>query len=260
MTQSLHIPATFLCSVALGSAIGGSLLAQAQGTRQQEPTFQITDPLEFDGRVVEGPLRKTEIAALLELRVRNGNSNLEEGYGVEMTWPNGEKSRTSTCREWKKAQQQKAYAATTYDMAMQSALIHTCGLLFQLQSARTPVKSLLADPKVSLADVNLLPAEMLTAFTDDEQEQRATRGKTISEVVPEKDVVEAKDTRLTLAFGGFRQSFWEAARADFDGSGFEEIFIFTGGGAEGGTMLYANNVILTRTDPSGALKLIERKK
>ena len=238
----------------------GSALTQTPRRGPEEPTFRISTPLEFKGRLVSGSLRKSDIAALLDLPVRNGDSDLTEGFRVEMTRPSGEKFKVYTCREWKKAQREKACSATTYDMAMESSLIHTCGLLFQLQKATVPLKSFIANPRVTLADVDLLPAEILSIDNSDEDAGAARLdGITLSRVVPPKDIEEANETILRLSFGGFRQLFQEAARADFDGDGFEEIFVFTGGRAEGGTLGYANNIILTRTGSSGPLKFAQEK-
>jgi hypothetical protein len=105
------------------------------------------------------------------LPVRNGNADLNEGYGVEMTRPNGEKFMVFTCREWERAQDEQAYSATAYDMAMEGAPIHACGLLFQLQKAKVPLKSVVANPRVTLADINLLSAEILTINSDEQGEE-----------------------------------------------------------------------------------------
>jgi hypothetical protein len=247
---------------ALIALAAGSVLAQTPVTGQEKETaFQISDQLKFKGRVVSGSLRKSEIAGLLELPVRNGNSDLDNGYGVEMTGPNSEKVMVYTCRQWKKALDEKAYSASTFDMAMESSLIRTCGLLFALQNAKLPLKSFVANPRVSLANLKLLPAEILSANTDDqEKEKEHTRGLTVSKAVALKDIAKASDKALTLSYGGFRQSFWEGARADFNGDGIEDIFVFTAGRAEGGTLGYSDYFVLTRTGPSEPLKLIEIKK
>jgi hypothetical protein len=246
--------------VASSFTLSHSLLAQTPEALQQEPIFQITYPLEFRGRVVSGRLGKSDIPRLLDLPVRNGDSDLKEGYGVEMTRPNGERFRASTCHEWENAQREQAYAATTYDMSMESPLIHTCGLLFRLQTAKIPAKSFVANPKVTLADVRLLPAEMLNAVDEDQKrDQQSLRGLAVAQVVPAKDITEVNEKALSLSYGGLRQIFWEAARADFDGKGLEEIFVFAGGRAEGGTMGYAENLILTRTVQSGPLSLVTAK-
>lgn len=61
------------------------VLTQKQPTGHgSEITFKISVSLEFKGRIVSGSLRKSEIPELLDLPVRNGNSDLKEGYGVEM--------------------------------------------------------------------------------------------------------------------------------------------------------------------------------
>jgi hypothetical protein len=235
----------------------GSVAAHTPPTaRKRELTFKIAEPLEFKGRVVSGSLRQSDISRLLDLPVRNGNTYLPEGYGVEMTRPNYTTFMVYSCREWKKAQAEGAYSAGTYDMAMESSFIHTCGLLFGLQRAKLPVKSFITNPRVTLADLNLLPADLLATSPDDDRTD-SLRGKTIAAVVPRQDIEKADAAGLTLSYGGFRQSFWEAARADFNGDGVEDILIFESGRAEGGTMLYSDYVILTRTSPSGPLKLIQ---
>jgi len=240
----------------------GSVFAQTRPTgRGQEPTFKISEPLVFKGRVVSGSLRKSEVEGLLELPVRNGDSDPDKGYGVEMTRPNYEKVMVYTCRQWKKALEEKAYSASTFDMAMESSLIHTCGLLFELQNANLPLKSFVANPRVSLADLNLLPAEILSANTDDEEKEKEhLRGLTVLKAVNQKDIEKVSDKVLTLSYGGFRQSFWEGARADFNGDGIEDILVFRAGQAEGGTLGYSDYLVLTRTGPSGPLKLIETRK
>jgi len=249
--------------LALNLLAAGSVLSQTRPTGQEkEATFQISEALKFKGRVVAaGPLRKSEIAGLLELPVRNGDSEPGKGYGVEMTRDNGERFQVSTCRQWKTALDEKAYAASTFDMAMESSLIRTCGLLFALQNAKPPLKSFIANPRVSLASLDLLPAEILTANTDDqEKEQKELRALTVAKAVARNDFEKVSAKELTLSYGGFRQSFWEGARADFNGDGVEDIFVFTGGRAEGGTLGFTDYFILTRTGPSGPLKVIETKK
>jgi hypothetical protein len=248
-----------LLSLLVLSAAGPFVAQVRPNPREKEITFKISVPLEFKGHVVSGSLRQSEVSGLLNLPVRNGNTDINEGYGVEMTSTDAKKFMVYTCREWKKAQAEKAYSATTYDMAMEGFLIRTCGLLFELEEAKLPRKSFIANPRVSLANLNLLPAEILVAVTEDEAlERKRLRGKNVSEVVSSKDIEKVDSDVLTLSYGGVRQSFWEGARADFNGDGIEDILVFTGGRAEGGMMVYADYFVLTRMGPSGPLKLIQR--
>jgi hypothetical protein len=246
--------------LALNALVAASLIAQKRPIGQGEITFKISVPLEFKGHVVSGSLRKSEIAGLLDLPVRNGNTDLKEGYGVEMTRPNYERFKVYTCQQWKKVRAEEAYSATTYDMAMESSMIHACGLLFELQRARLPLKSFVSDPRVGLADLNLLPAEILSYIPENDEEKRRLSKSTVSEVVAKDAIEKTDDKMLTLSYGGFRQSIWEVARADFNGDGVEDILVFTGGRAEGGTMGFSDYFLLTRTGPTGTLKLIEAKK
>ena len=184
----------FVLVLALSVLAADSLLAQTQPTSEEkEIVFQISDPLRFKGRIVSGSLRKSEIAGLLELPVRNGSSDMDKGYGVEMTSANNEKVMVYTCRKWKKALDEKAYSASTFDMSMESSLIRTCGLLFALQNAKLPLKSFVANPRVTLANLNLLPAEILSANTDDqEKEKEHTRGVTLLKAVARKDITKSE--------------------------------------------------------------------
>lgn len=238
---------------ALITLAAGSAARTPPAGQQKELTFKIAMPLVFKGRVVSGSLRQSDIPKLLDLPVRNGDKGPTKRYGVEMTRPNHTKFTVYTCREWKKARAEGAYAATTYDMAMESFFIDTCGLLFELQRAKLPTRSFISNPRVTLADVNLLSADILAYMPEG---SRHLHGKTVSEVVPPQDIKEADADRLTLSYGGLRQAFWEGARADFNGDGIEDILIFTGGRAEGGTMGCSDYMILTRTSPTGPLKLI----
>ena len=171
---------------------------KTQGSRGKDVTFRISVPLEFKGRVVSGSLRKSEIQGLLTLPVRNGNSDLKEGYGVEMIRPNYERFMVYTCRQRKKARKEEAYAASTYDMSMEGSLIHTCGLLLELQRAKQPLKSFVANPKVTLTDFPLLPAEILAFIPDDENERERLPSKTVSETVNHQDVAKVDHKTLSL--------------------------------------------------------------
>lgn len=244
-------PAHFILFLALNVLSAASVQVPSQPARGRDITFKIRVPLEFKGRIVSGSLRQSEIEKLLDLPVRNGVADPNKDYGVEMTRPDYTTFKVYTCHEWKKAHAQNAYSATTFDMAMEGFLLRTCGLLFELQKARLPAKSFIT--KVSLANLDLLPADMLNEETDNAES--APANVAVSKVVPRADIEEASDNGITLTYGNFRQSFWEGARADFNGDGIEDILVFTGGRAVGGTLGYSDFFFLTRTRASGPLTI-----
>jgi hypothetical protein len=219
-------------------------------------TFKIEVPLEFKGRTVSGTLRKTQISQLLNLPVRNGDTDPRALYGVEMTTPSHKKFMVYTCEEWKKSRAAEDYSATTYDMAMEGYLIRTCGLLFEFQKGKLPVRSFIENPHIGLDNLDSLPAEMLSFIPEGSENGSRLRGFTVAQIVPRKSIEEARKDELILSYGGLRQEFWEAARADFNGDGIEDILVFTSGRAEGGTMGYSDYFVLTRTSASGKLKII----
>jgi hypothetical protein len=236
--------------------VASLLTVQARpASQKKEMTFKISVPLEFKGRTVSGSLQQSEIPRLLELPVRNGDTDPKDRYGVQMTTPDHKQVMVYTCTEWKKAHQEKWYAATTYDMAMESFFIQTCGLLIELQNAKAPTRSFISNPHVGLDDLNLLPAEMLSIDGDDETDR--LRGKTISEIVPTKDIEKKSRGLLVLSYGGLQQSFWECARADFNDDGIEDLFVSAHFHAEGGSLAYSDFLILTRIRPKGPLELVQ---
>lgn len=253
MNRTVYLALMFACIGAVPSALGQT----APTHRPGDLDFKLRLPLEFKGRTVSGTLRQSEIAGLLDLPVRNGDTDPAHKYGVEMTTPNKGLVQVYTCREWLRARKLGEYSATTYDMAMEASLIQTCGLLYELQSAKPPVKSFVSNPRVTISEVDLLPAEMLASMPEGDRDD--LRGKTIAQVVASKDVQKSSAEELDLSYGGFQQWFSEAGRADFNGDGIEDIFVFTGGRAEGGTMGYSDYLVLTRTQPSGPLRIIEPK-
>ena len=92
----------------------------------------------------------------------------------------------------------------------------TCGVLFELQNANPPRKSFIANPRVSLADLNLLPAEILSSNGDDEEKgKEQVCGLTVSKAVAPEDIEKRSSKVLTLRYGGFRQSFWESRKSRF---------------------------------------------
>lgn len=243
----------------MGSAAAGQTSGKPAPAPADDISFQISLPLKFRGKEVSGVLRRSEIGALLDLPVRNGVvSDEEEGYGAEMTRTNHAKFRVSTCRQWKKAVTQGAFAATTFDMAMESFLVQTCGLLFELQNAVRARKSFVA--KVSLADLDLLPANILVSFDRDGKRKldgMARQGRTVATLLSPSNVREKSADHVALEYGGFQQLFREAERADFNHDGIEDILVLVGGKAVGGTLGYADYTLLTRLRSTGPLTVIK---
>jgi hypothetical protein len=252
----IYVSILFFFLMLIPSAASRAAAQAGTVSPDSDLTFKIEVPLEFKGRTVSGTLRKSQIDQLLNLPVRNGDTDPKALYGVEMTTPSHKKLEVYTCHEWEKSRAAGDYSATTYDMAMEGYLIRTCSLLEELEKAKLPLRSFIENPRVGLDSLNLLPAEMLSFIPEDSEESARLRGLTVAQAVPRKSIEEASSDELILSYGGLRQEFWEAARADFNGDGIEDILVFTGGRAEGGTMGYSDYFVLTRTSASGKLKII----
>lgn len=183
------MPAGFivkLLALITTAATAAAITAQQRNALHGDPVFQITDNIEFEGRTLHGPLRKSEIAELLDLRVRNGDLS-DDGFGAELTTDEGRKVRVVTCRQYQDAIANGWYAATTYDMAMQGWLFRTCECLFALKKAGPVTRSFIAKPRVGLLNLGLLPVNLLSSLRDGERPQNldrlAARGVTIAGLV-----------------------------------------------------------------------------
>lgn len=219
-------------------------------------TFKIMVTLKFKGLRLTGTLKQSQIPKLLQMPVRNGDTDPKRLYGVTLTWPNGNTHVVYTCQQWKQAVAAKAYPAFTYDMAMNGYYISTCTLLYSLQNATLPRISFISHPRVTLANLSLLPAQILGFMPYSKKKEDRLRSLTIAQVVPVKKIKIVNNNTLRLSYSGLDQIFWEGARADFNRDGYEDILIYTFGHAIGGTMTYSDYFILTRTHPSGPLKVI----
>jgi hypothetical protein len=252
------------------------LLLPGVGGGAQEKTPQLAAPkpdiaftlsveLVFKGRTVSGQIKRSEIEALLDLPVRNGLSEPEEGYGVELTSDKRERKKVLSCREWKKATAEGWYAFSTFDMAMEGFLIRTCELLFALKNAELPRKSFLSEPHVGVSNMELLPADVLTTQTNDSYKElvrKAKRGTTVAMLARTGEVVvhSQSPTEIHLTYeDDMDQLLREVGRADFNGDGIEDIMVFCAGRAVGGTMGFSDYIFLTRRKPEGRLELLKVK-
>jgi hypothetical protein len=225
----------------------------------RDTSFSLTGKLVFEGHTVRGSLRKSEIDSLLTQRVELSAAppDAEYGkYGLGYNFPDWH-FPVFSCQEWAQAHRQGMQGGSNIEMAMESSFIHTCSLLYALKDARPAKRSFIANPKVGLANLNLLPphvqGEDLSGDEEAEFNRMAAKGVRMSSLIG-KGKMKAKATTTTLLLAEpYNETYLEeAARADFDGDGIEDIFIWVTRHTGVGTFRFFYSFLLTRHSPTAA--------
>ena len=183
---------------------------------------------------------------------------------------NDEQIEVTTCREYESAHQRGYFAYSKYEMAAAVGFNHRCGLLNLLQEATTPQQSFISNPRVGVADLELLPFSLFPhgATADDNVENLTYQtavdtGRLVVEDVGQEFLriqgvwTEIEGERMESAKV---QSLREVVRADFNGDGIEDVLLFssdvwwTGGGSGG--LPSSRTIVLTRESRDGKFEVI----
>jgi hypothetical protein len=90
------------------------------------PAFSFTGKLVFEGKIVRGSIRKSEIDSLLTRRVELSGSPSDPEYGLGFTFPEGH-FPVFSCKEWVQARAQGLSSElNTRERAAESFFVHTC--------------------------------------------------------------------------------------------------------------------------------------
>lgn len=162
-----------------------------------------------------------------------------------------------TCKEYDTAIQSGYYALTNFDIKMSTFFEHQCGLLSSLQVATTPECSFIADPRVGVVDLHLIPFSFFPSFGDVSQEDDPAA--TYQSKVDDGTIVIKRLRQNTLCVEepeGMGQQLIEVARADFNSDGIEDILIFEYCYATHGTLGFGGIRILTCKTANGLFEVI----
>jgi hypothetical protein len=224
---------------------------------ESDPVFQFTGKIVFEGKVVRGSIRKSEIDSLLAHRVALGNPE----YWLDFSFEEGHFPALS-CQDWVQARAQELSAElNTRDRDIESPFVGTCGFLFALRGAKPARRSFIANPRLGLSNLNLLPAKRLGGSLwrrEAETDKLTARGVRISDLVAKRKVKVLKRTKDSVVLDNYLEvHLTEMGRADFNGDGIEDIFVGTAKYATPGTFRYYDYLILTRRSPSAGFTVIK---
>lgn len=177
--------------------------------------------------------------------------------GVTLTHDQLGVRKVLTCDDYERALAEGFDALSNYDIKMSSVFEQRCGLLDALTNAASPRASFIAEPRVGVADLQWLPAELFPTFGPPEEQIQA-EGSYQARVQQGTLVVrEVGQTMLRVEEPeGMGQYLVEVARADFNGDGLEDLLVFEHVYAVGGTFGYGGVLVLRRDGPDVPLRRV----
>jgi hypothetical protein len=215
-----------------------------------EPTnsaFKLATALMFadDSEVMS--LEQSDLTGLRNRPIKMGKNHHIDGVVLH----NGTQERlVRTCAEYEAARLAGFHAESNFEIKMSVFFEHQCGVLAALAKAKIPERSYIAEPRVGLPDLRLLPASMFPYIGE------ASSSPTPSTVETYQDRVDAGtltvkrvgSTALVIEEPeGMGQSLVEVLRADVDGDGVEDILVYEYCYATHGTLGYGGIQLLSRT-------------
>jgi hypothetical protein len=192
-------------------------------------------------------VKQSEIESLLDKPILIGGSS---EFVAEFVSANGSRMSVHTCREYRAAQAGKYYAQTTYDIKSEAFLKTANAILDAVARATVPTISYVSAPYAGIADLQLLPKEILAALSpDDEQAIAAIKEIFLSELAQNGQikVVNVSSKQIDIQWRGWGAHISELLRADLDGDGIEEILVQYYAYAISGTHGHGDVLILRRT-------------
>ena len=230
-----------------------SLLENYQS--KTEDVFELIEGLGFVEHETITRIRKTEIDELRKLPIKLGlNTHID---GVELTNDNTEKVFVRTCEEYENAMKSGFFPYTTFDIKMATYFEHQCGLLKSLATAEIPEVSHIANPRIGIVDLHLLPFNMFFHWGDQKQDWAPNTSYQDKIDQGELFVKSIKSNLLRIESEANGQQLIEVARADFNNDGIEDILLFEYCYAVGGTFGAGGIKVISRTTPNGLFEEID---
>lgn len=219
-----------------------------------EDIFQLIESMHFSTEGEVRAIAKSDIEKLRNQPIKIGvNDHID---GVNLTNDMNDEIYVKTCQEYDSAIKAGYYPYSNFDIKISVFFEHQCGLLQALQAAITPQLSFIAEPRVGIVDLDLLPFSFFPCFEEgkDEDTQATYQSK-----VDDGTIIIKRSRQNFLKIeepNGMGQQFIEVARADFNGDGIEDILLFEYCYATHGTLGYGGVRIITRKSNEGKFEVV----
>ena len=222
-------------------------------------SIQMTEGLEFLDSLVINELSPQEVEPLLDMPIRLG-ADLPDG--LDLRHHSKSVIYVKTCREYEAAIKDGYYAETTFGMSMEMWFQRASGILRALQACRPSVQSFMDTPRVGLCDIDCFPSDILPWMGDSGSPRHVVvvEFPTVGGLVANghAEIVGIGSRDLHLKFQGLDIWYREVLRADLDGDGIEDILIYGGVHAIGGSLRFGIQPFAFSVQPGSGL-FVERK-
>lgn len=219
-----------------------------------DPTeiFNLITGLRFADETEILTISKSDIDQLRDRPIKLGRNTHLQGLNFENS--NGDKMLIKTCRDFDRANKLGYYPCCNVDIKLSAFFEHQCGLLSALEVATLASESHIAEPRVGVTDINLLPFSL---FDTGDQIIEASPTTSYQELV-DKGIMfvrRIKSNLLVIETDWMGQQLVEVARADFNLDGIEDMLLFEYCYATHGTLGYGSIRVLTRKSKDSLFEL-----
>ena len=203
----------------------------------KEKTITLNDPISF----VDGELREVAVNDSHKELLTKTLELFSNGQGVMLLRGNDESVEVHTLSEWKEYTEKGYYPNTNADIKMSRTFEFLDGLLTALDIAQMCKVSFVEGQGMR----DLVGRLSASVLIDVEQElPDGTIGELMKEGKAEIVVLEDDANVACIRYGGFLNTFSEQFRADMTNDGIENIFCNVWRNADGGSMGWAETMIL----------------
>jgi len=213
--------------------------------------FSLLRGLRFSDEPEILEISKGSISSLRSKPVWSGGPQ-DRSEGLHLNHEDGRTMSVHTCEEYDQARSQGFFPLTTYAMKMATYFEQHCGLLAVFENAQRPIRSYIETPKVGIIDLNLIPLSLFPNMGESPWTDEELRGLTYQDKVNSNELAVQRvrqNELLIVQPDGLGHHLIEAARADFDGDGIEDILVFSYEFSVQGTFGYGGITLLTRKEP-----------
>lgn len=240
-----------LAAVKLGLETGELNFSELADVAGQAKGVSLHTPIQFENAEWDGRTDFEQIDNLLDQPVTvEPNSN-----GVNFVSSGGRSILVRTCREYRAAVEAGFYPSNNQELRLSSLLMRASAALEAASRARIASVSYIDSPHIGVADLHLLPANLLPWFSDEHKDAIESLCGSLQTLLDENKIFirSVSSNHVNLLFDGAGTIIEELLRADLDGDGVQEILVQRNTYLVSGTLRGYAIGILSRPAPDALL-------